>query len=84
MTGQIPEVADKWHRAWRIVDAADWSVADLKEMEDDKSAMYQCAIAAGISDGFTRRFGRDLRVFKQVYSEQEEAANALVGGGGFI
>jgi hypothetical protein len=82
MTGQIPEVVDKWQRAWRIVDAADWSIADLKEMEDDKSAMYKRAIAAGISDGFARRFGRDLRTFKQVYREQEDAANVLVSGRG--
>jgi hypothetical protein len=53
-------------------------------MEDDKSAMYRHAIAAGISDGFARRFSRDLRAFKQVYREQEEAANTLVGGAGFI
>jgi len=53
-------------------------------MEDDKSAMYRRAIAAGISDGFARRFGKDLRAFKQVHREQEEAANALVSGGGFI
>src|SRR2546429_1593279 len=32
MMGQSPKVADKWQRAWRIVDAADWSVDDLKEM----------------------------------------------------
>jgi hypothetical protein len=82
--GQIPEIADKWDRAWRIVNAADWSIADLKEMEDDKSAMYQRAITAGISDGFARRFGRDLRAFKRVHREQEEVANALVGNGKFI
>ena len=84
MIGQIPEVADKWHHTWHIVDAADWSIADLKEMEDDKSAMYRRAIAAGILDGFARCFGRDLQVFKQVYREQEEAASTLVGGGGFM
>ena len=64
------------------MDAADWSVDDLKAMEDGKSAMYQRAIDAGISDGFARRFGRDLQAFKRVYREQEEAAHVL--GGGFM
>jgi hypothetical protein len=84
MIGQSPEVTDKWQRVWRIVDTADWSIDDLKEMEDGKSAMYQRAIAAGISDGFARRFGSELRAFKQVYREQEEAANTLRMAGGFL
>ena len=66
------------------MNAADWSVDDLKEMEDDKSTMYQRAIAAGISDGFARRFGKDLRAFKRVHREQEEVANTLVSGGRFV
>ncbi|KAI9763101.1 MAG: hypothetical protein M1840_000913 [Geoglossum simile] len=36
IAGQIPEVADKWQRAWRIVDAIDWSVTDLNEMENER------------------------------------------------
>ena len=59
------------------------TVSDLKEMEDGKSAMYQCAIAAGISDGFARRFASELRAFKT-----EEAAKLLAElegqAGGFI
>ena len=77
MMGQHPEIVDKWHRAWRIVDAADWSVDDLKEMEDDKSAMYRRAIAAGITDGFARRFAAELRAFKQIHRTEEEAADTL-------
>ena len=75
MAGQILEVADKQHYVWRIVNTTDWSFADLKEMEDDKSTMYRRAIAAGILDGFARCFGRELQVFKQVYRELKEAAN---------
>ena len=82
--GQVPDVADKWQRAWHIVNGADSNVADLKEMEDGKSAMYQRAIAAGILDGFTRHFGAELRVFKRVHREEEEAAKALRIAGGFM
>ena len=63
------------------------TVSDLKEMEDGKSAMYRCAIAAGISDGFARRFASELRAFKGVH-RAEEAAKLLAElegqAGGFI
>jgi hypothetical protein len=38
--------------------------------------MYQCAIAAGISDGFARHFGSKFRAFKRVH-RAEEAAKLL-------
>jgi hypothetical protein len=38
--GQPPEVVDKWECTKRIVNDQDWTITDLKEMEDGKSAMY--------------------------------------------
>jgi hypothetical protein len=46
-------------------------------MEDGKSAMYQCAIAAGISNRFARRFANELRAFKRIYRVEKEAAQLL-------
>jgi hypothetical protein len=46
-------------------------------MEDGKSAMYQRALAAGISDGFARRFASELRAFRRVHRIEEEAAQLL-------
>ena len=41
-------------------------------MEDGKSAMYQRAIAAGISDGFARRFASELRAFKGFTGQKKQ------------
>ena len=46
-------------------------------MEDGKSAMYQRALAAGISDGFARRFANELRAFKRIHWVEEETAQLL-------
>jgi hypothetical protein len=46
-------------------------------MEDDKSVMYQRAIAAGISDGFARRFASELKAFKGIYRAEEEEVRLL-------
>ena len=78
---------DKWERVWRIVDDQDWTVTDLKEMEDRKSETYRLAIAAGISDGFARNFAKELRGFKVIYKEEEAAALLLqdaCGAQGYI
>jgi hypothetical protein len=86
MASQILEVADKW----RTVHGISWmpQTRALLILKKWKVIRVLCIDAqllqtAGISDGFARRFGRDLRAFKQVHREQEEAANALVVGGGF-
>jgi hypothetical protein len=57
--GQPLEVADEWLRSW--------SFSDLKGMEDSKSTMYQCGIAAGIPNEFARRFASELGVFREVH-----------------
>jgi hypothetical protein len=77
MQDQPPEVVAKIERAWRIVDNQDWTVNDLKEMEDHQSETYRIAREAGISDGLPRNFAKELRAFKNVYRQEEEAAKAL-------
>ncbi|KAH0541586.1 hypothetical protein FGG08_003934 [Glutinoglossum americanum] len=76
---QLQEVVDKWERIRRIVNDQDWTIADLKEMEDGKSAMYQRALAVGISDGFARYFASELKAFKRIHQVEEKAAQLLAG-----
>jgi hypothetical protein len=47
--------------------------------------MYYWGIEAGISDGFARRFAKELRAFKKVHRAEEEAAKMLTEqSGGFM
>lgn len=81
-----PERRDKWRQAKEIVTDNDWSVKDMKQMEDGTSAMYKRAIDAGISDGFTRGFRAELRRFKKLYRQarnESRAAGTLGQMGGF-
>ena len=82
--GNLPGEADKWERASHIVTQQDWSIDDLKNMEDGRSAMYHRAIAAGISDGMARRFASELRKYKPVHRRTEAEASLLVPPGGFF
>jgi hypothetical protein len=50
----------KIERGWRIVYNQDWTVNDLKEMEDRQSETYRIAHEAGISDGLARNFAKGL------------------------
>jgi hypothetical protein len=59
------------------VDNQDWTVNDLKEMEDRHSKTYRVAREAGISDGLARNFAKELWAFKNVYRQEKEAAKAL-------
>lgn len=92
-----PERRYKWEQVKEIVFQHDWTIQDLKDMEDDKSAIYQRAIKAGISDGFARLFRRELQRHKgevqhqQRVREQEVQAISALGqlggameGGGFM
>ncbi|KAH0556926.1 hypothetical protein GP486_005286 [Trichoglossum hirsutum] len=81
MQNQLPEVVAKIERAWRIVDSQDWTVNDLKEMEDRQSETYRLAREAGISDGLARNFAKDLRAFKDIHRQEEEAAKILQAEG---
>lgn len=63
------------------MDNQDWTVNDLKEMEDRQSETYCVACEAGISDGLARNFARELQAFKNVYRQEEEAAKALQAAG---
>lgn len=69
----------KWEQARDIILDNDWSIRDLKLMEDGQSAMYHRAIKAGISDGFARSFREELQSFKGIYRRQrgEREAEAI-------
>ena len=69
----------KWEQARDIILNNDWSIRDLRLMEDGQSAMYHRAIKAGISDGFARSFREELQSFKEVYRRQrgEKEAEAI-------
>jgi len=56
-----------------IVFQNDWTIQDLKDMEDDASSMYQRTTKAGISDGFTRFIQRELQASERDIRRQEEA-----------
>ncbi|KAI9766134.1 MAG: hypothetical protein M1840_006701 [Geoglossum simile] len=79
MRDQQPEVVAKLEHAWRIVNGQDWTVNDLKEMEDYQSKTYHLAREAGISDNLARNFAKELRAFKDIH-RQEEAVRILQGG----
>lgn len=64
-----------------IVAANDWSIKDMKQMEDGTSAMYKRAIEAGISDGFARGFRGELRRFKQSYRHTRNERRAAIALG---
>lgn len=66
----------KWERARDIIMQNDWSIQDLQLMEDGLSAMYNRAIKAGISDGFTRGFREEIRSFKDLYRRQKSENEA--------
>jgi hypothetical protein len=68
----------KWDRARTIVFANDWSIDDLKRMEESASPMYERALKSGLSDGFARSFRTELRAFKSAIKALEalEAAQA--------
>lgn len=68
-----PRQKEKWNQVKEIVFQNDWTIQDLKDMEDDASPMYQRAIKAGISDGFTRLIQRELQAFKRDVRRQKEA-----------
>jgi hypothetical protein len=61
---QPPEVVAKIERGWRIVYNQDWTVNDLKEMEDRQSETYRIAHEAGISDGLASNFAKELWLLK--------------------
>ena len=75
--GLDAEGQDKVARVCRIVNDQDWSISDLKEMEDRKSETYHLAREAGISDGFAKNFSKRLRAFKAQHRRDEEAAKSL-------
>jgi hypothetical protein len=65
-----------------IVMDNDWSIHDLKLMEDGQSAIYHRAIKVGISDSFARWFRKELWSLKEAYQRQRgnqeaEAINVL-------
>jgi len=51
------------------VNAQMWSTNDLKDMADSTSAIYRTAIQVGVSDGMTRAFKEDLKLFKPAWRE---------------
>jgi hypothetical protein len=76
----------KWEDAQSTIFANDWSIRELRQMEDDKTPAYQRAIKAGISDGLARGFKRELRQYRQFVRrvhDEHAAAMALgaLGGG---
>jgi hypothetical protein len=77
----------KWQAAQVIVDENDWSIQDLKRMEDDTSQIFIRATNAGLSDGIARAFRAELKKFKPVYKQrkEEEVARILAGAArGFL
>src|SRR5204863_6224210 len=60
------EQRQKWESAQSLVIEHDWTIAELKQMEDGIGVMYQKAIKAGISDGFARRFRAELHIYIRV------------------
>src|SRR6266480_466055 len=78
----------KWIRARDITEEEDWNIADLKQMADGTSRIYQLAVQKGISDGLARSFRGELATYKSIYRGEQKAANALIeincGSGGFI
>jgi hypothetical protein len=82
------ERRDRWEHAKNVVLSNDWSIKELKQMEDGVSPVYQRAVKNGISDGIARGFKNDLRKFKEDYrrikEDTQRAAMALNQLGGVI
>jgi len=54
-----------------------WSLQDLKDMHNSKSAIYSLAVELGIPDGMARRFKTELARFKETLKLEREVANSL-------
>ena len=67
-----PDKRRRYERAKEVVLGNDWTIAELKQMEDGVSAMYQRAIQAGVSDGIARGFHTELRRFKEYHRRRRE------------
>lgn len=67
----------RWEHAKTVTLSNDWSIDELRQMEDGNSAAYQRAIKAGISDGIARGFKSELHKFKPLdrLSKATEQAN---------
>lgn len=77
---------EKWKRAQTIIFTNDWSIRELRQMEDDKTPAYQRAIKAGILDSLARGFRRELRQYRQSVRRTRDEYAAVIAldalGGG--
>ena len=71
------ERRQQWIRARDIATEQYWSLQDLKDMHNSKSAIYSLAVELGIPDGMARRFKTELARFKETLKLEREAANSL-------
>jgi len=82
------ERRERWEHAKNVVLSNDWSIKELKQMDDGVSPVFQRAVKNGISDGIARGFKNDLRKFKGDYrrikEDTQRAAVALNQLGGVI
>lgn len=72
-----PHQKEKWDQVREIVFRNDWTIQDLKDMANESHPMYQRAVKAGISDGFTRLLQRELQTFKQDTRHQKQSQEEL-------
>ena len=71
------ERRQQWIRARDTATEQYWSLQDLKDMHNSKSAIYSLAVKLGIPDGMARRFKTELARFKETLKLEREVANSL-------
>ena len=69
------ERRQQWIRARDTATEKYWSLQDLKDMHNSKSAIYSLTVKLGIPDGMARRFKTELARFKETLKLEREVAN---------
>jgi len=64
-------------RHWQLPEQY-WSLQDLKDRHNSKSAIYSLAVELGIPDGMARRFKTELARFKETLKLEREVAMIIV------